>query len=327
MKLPIQIEEQKDLDLQIVNSMDFADIWVEKYRPSTLNDVVLSEEIKSYFNNVKQTGNLPNLLLVGSPGVGKTTLAKVIINDVLKAQYLYINASDENGIDTIRTKVINFAQTQSIFGTIKVIVLDECDGLSLDAQKALRNSMEEYHDIARFILTANYQHKIIPALQSRCHSFVFTLPKPEFVKRVLSIVKKESIEIDQAVLSDIISKSYPDLRKCINSLQKFVITGKQTNTIKSAENVIDGCISFVRNNELYKARKYIIENESSFSNDYDTLFKVLFDYLYNNKLKISEQKNRDCMVTVSEYFYRNNIVIDKEINFYTCLIELNRQIL
>ena len=128
--------------------MDITDIWVEKYRPTKLEDVVLSDDARGYFNNVKQTGNLPNLLLVGSPGVGKTTLAKVIISDILNAQYLYINASDENGIDTIRTKVLNFAQTQSIFGTIKVIILDECDGLSLDAQKALRNSMEEYHDIA-----------------------------------------------------------------------------------------------------------------------------------------------------------------------------------
>ena len=104
--------------------MNFTDIWVEKYRPSTLDDIVLSKDARDYFNNVKQSGNLPNLLLVGSPGVGKTTLAKIIINDILQSQYLYINASDENGIDTIRTKVINFAQTQSIFGTIKVIVLD-----------------------------------------------------------------------------------------------------------------------------------------------------------------------------------------------------------
>ena len=159
--------------------MDITDIWVERYRPTTLDDIVLSDDKRAYFDRVKETSNLPNLLLVGSPGVGKTTLAKVIVSDILEAQYLYINASDENGIDTIRTKVLNFAQTQSIFGTTKIIVLDECDGLSLDAQKALRNSMEEYHDIARFVLTANYQHKIIPALQSRCHVFLFNPPKEE----------------------------------------------------------------------------------------------------------------------------------------------------
>jgi len=307
--------------------MEITDIWVEKYRPTKLDDVVLSKDTRGYFDNIKQTGNLPNLLLVGSPGVGKTTLAKVIIGDILNSQYLYINASDENGIDTIRTKVLNFAQTQSIFGTTKVIILDECDGLSLDAQKALRNSIEEYHDIARFVLTANYQHKIIPALQSRCHVFQLTPPKQEYVKRVLQIVEKEELNIEQSYLSELISKSYPDLRKCINSIQKYNISGNQINVVNAAENVIDSCLSFVKSNNIYKARKHVIENESAFSNDYDTLFKVLFDKLYTNKLELSEQKNRDCMVTVSEYFYRNNIVIDKEINFFTCLIELARQIL
>ena len=306
--------------------MDITDIWVERYRPTTLDDIVLSDDKRAYFNRVKETSNLPNLLLVGSPGVGKTTLAKVIVSDILEAQYLYINASDENGIDTIRTKVLNFAQTQSIFGTTKIIVLDECDGLSLDAQKALRNSMEEYHDIARFVLTANYQHKIIPALQSRCHVFLFNPPKEEYIKRVLHVISQEKVDIDKTNLTEIINKSYPDLRKCINTIQKYNITGKQSSNITSAENVVDKCLSLVKSNDMYKVRKHVIESESAFGNDYDTLFKVLFDALYSNKLKLSDQKNRDCMITVSEYFYRNNIVIDKEINFYTCLIELARQV-
>lgn len=307
--------------------MEISDIWVEKYRPSTLDDIVLTQDAREYFETVQQSGHLPNLLLVGSPGVGKTTLAKIIINDLLKTQYLYINASDENGIDTIRTKVLNFAQTQSLFGTIKVIVLDECDGLSLDAQKALRNSIEEYHDIARFVLTANYQHKIIPALQSRCHTFVLTPPKEEYVKRVLHVINEEKVSIEQSNLSELINRSYPDLRRCINSIQKYVISGKNSNVVNGADNVITKSLELLKKKELYKVRKFIIENESAFSNDYDTLFKVLFDKLYSNELEISEQKNRDCMITVSEYFYRNNIVIDKEINFFTCLIELSRQIL
>jgi len=306
--------------------MNFTDIWVEKYRPSTLDDIVLSKDARDYFNNVKQSGNLPNLLLVGSPGVGKTTLAKIIINDILQSQYLYINASDENGIDTIRTKVINFAQTQSIFGTIKVIVLDECDGLSLDAQKALRNSMEEYHDIARFVLTANYQHKIIPALQSRCHTFVFTPPKEEYIKRVLHIINEEKVDIDHNHLSELINKSYPDLRKCINNIQKYNITGKKGSVLSNAESIVVECLALLQKKDMYKARKHIIENETLFSNDYDMLFKTLFEQLYNNKLSLSADKNRDCMITVSEYFYRNNIVIDKEINFFTCLIEISRHI-
>jgi len=272
--------------------MNFTDIWVEKYRPSTLDDIVLSKDARDYFNNVKQSGNLPNLLLVGSPGVGKTTLAKIIINDILQSQYLYINASDENGIDTIRTKVINFAQTQSIFGTIKVIVLDECDGLSLDAQKDLRNSMEEYHDIARFVLTANYQHKIIPALQSRCHTFVFTPPKEEYIKRVLHIINEEKVDIEHNHLSELINKSYPDLRKCINNIQKYNITGKKGSVLSNAESIVVECLALLQKKDMYKARKHIIENETLFSNDYDMLFKTLFEQLYNNKLSLSADKNR-----------------------------------
>jgi DNA polymerase III delta prime subunit len=306
--------------------MELTDIWVERYRPQTLEDIILPDDAREYFEKVQSSGHLPNLLLVGSPGVGKTTLAKIIVNDLLKAQYLYINASDESGIDTIRTKVLHFAQTQSIFGTAKVIVLDECDGLTLDAQKALRNSIEEYHDIARFVLTANYQHKIIPALQSRCHTFNFKPPKEEFVKRVVSVVKKENVEIDQSSLLKIINRSFPDLRKAINSVQKYFISGNKAEITNSADNIVAKALSHIKKGEMYKARKFVIENETAFGNDYDTLFKVLFDHIYNNTLELSDTKNRDCMITVSEYFYRNNIVIDKEINFYTCLIELSRHI-
>ena len=161
--------------------MTISDIWCEKYRPSTLNEIVLDKNTKTYFNKVQEENNIPNVLFVGKPGIGKTSLAKIIVNSILKCQYLYINASDENGIDTIRTKVLNFAQTQSLFGNIKVIILDECDGLSIDAQKALRNSIEEYHDLTRFILTANYKHKIIPALQSRCQVFDINYDKNDYI--------------------------------------------------------------------------------------------------------------------------------------------------
>ena len=179
--------------------MNISDIWCEKYRPSTLDEIVLDKSTRNYFTKVREEESIPNVLFVGRPGIGKTTLAKVIVNDLLKCQYLYINASDENGIDTIRTKVLNFAQTKSLFGNIKIIILDECDGLSLDAQKALRNSIEEYHDLTRFVLTANYKHKIIPALQSRCQVFDINYDKTEYMSKLISIVKAENVKINKSI--------------------------------------------------------------------------------------------------------------------------------
>jgi len=203
--------------------MTISDIWCEKYRPSTLDEIVLDKSTKNYFIKVQSEQNIPNVLFVGKPGIGKSSLAKIIVKDILKCQYLYINASDENGIDTIRTKVLNFAQTKSLFGQIKVIVLDECDGLSIDAQKALRNSIEEYHDLTRFILTANYKHKIIPALQSRCQIFDLTFQRNDYIIKLISIAKAEDVKISKKDFNSITKNCYPDFRKGINTLQKYFL--------------------------------------------------------------------------------------------------------
>ena len=162
-------------------------IWTEKYRPKTLNEMVLSPDNRNYFSSLK--GEVPNLLFIGTPGIGKTTIAKVIVQDILKCQYLYINASDENGIDTIRNKVNNFSQTKSFDGNIKIVILDECDGITIDGQRALRNTMEEYSAYTRFILTANYKHKIIPPIQSRAQCFDLNPVISDVVTRIGYILK------------------------------------------------------------------------------------------------------------------------------------------
>jgi len=301
--------------------MTISDIWCEKYRPSTLDEIVLDKSTKNYFNKVQEDNNIPNVLFVGKPGIGKTSLAKIIVKDILKCQYLYINASDENGIDTIRTKVLNFAQTKSLFGQIKVIVLDECDGLSIDAQKALRNSIEEYHDLTRFILTANYKHKIIPALQSRCQIFDITYDKNEYLTKLISIVKAEEIKINKENFTNIVNSCYPDFRKGINALQKYYLSDGENTTSNITTEFLGGLIDLLSQRKYFLIRKAIIENEASFNSDYDELFRRLFNYMYANPM--DEEKKRDCLITISKYFYQNSQCIDQEINFYSCILDLH----
>lgn len=301
--------------------MEISDIWVEKYRPSSLDEIILNTNTRNYFNTIKEQNNIPNVLFVGRPGIGKTSLAKIVVNDLLKCQYLYINASDENGIDTIRTKVLNFAQTKSLFGDIKVIILDECDGLSIDAQKALRNSIEEYHDLTRFILTANYKHKIIPALQSRCQIIDITYEKNDYIAKLISIVKEENLKINKEEFTSIVNSCFPDFRKGINNIQKHHLAGgKQQTDFNSDDFFKEIFVNLFPKKQFMNIRKHIIDNEASFNNDYDMLFKNLFDFLYS--FSMSEDKKRDCLITVSRYFYQNSQCIDPEINFYSCILDL-----
>ena len=204
----------------------FDNLFTEKYRPKTLTDLVLSNSNRKYFDSI--TDEIPNLLFVGTPGIGKTTLARILVNDILECQYLYINASDENGIDTIRSKVVGFAQTKSLDGKVKVVILDEADGITIDGQRALRNTMEEYSSGTRFILTANYKHKIIPAIQSRTQFFDLNPPFDIVLKLIVGIIKQEGIKITEdqkGNFVNVVKQNYPDIRKIINSVQKATVKG------------------------------------------------------------------------------------------------------
>jgi len=306
-------------------SVDFNSLWVEKYRPKQLEDFVCTQNNKSLLSSFQNKDEVPNLLFVGTPGIGKTSLAKIIVNDILGCQYLYINASDENGIDTIRTKVTNFAQTKSIDGKIKVIILDECDGLTIDAQRVLRNTMEEFAKITRFILTANYRYRVIPALQSRCQSFDLTPPLDLVVKRCAAVLKAEHIELpdDQKVkFIEFIKTTYPDLRKCINELQKYSSTGKlQLLDIKNDELLQQIFVELQKGNTL-TLRKTLIENEHLFNSDYVTLLRNLFNYI--DKEKIDTTVKKQALLEIAESIYRSSFVIDQEINCYVCLIKLSQ---
>ena len=309
---------------QASNMIDFKNIWVEKYRPQTLDDIILSERTREIVSGF--VDEIPNLLFVGTPGTGKTTLARIIVNDVLKCNYLYINASDESGIDTIRHKVTNFSQTKSFDGKVKVVILDECDGLTGQAQAALRNTMESFAKYTRFILTANYKHKIIPALQSRCQFLDIKPTLEDGVKRVYNILKQEGIEIDDAQKKkfvELVKANFPDLRKTINEIQKNCISGTLSiNSVSVDNTLLRAIFSAIEQKDTISLRKHLIENENTFYGDYDNLMRDYLNYLYDQP--VQDAKKKEMIAVIADHLYKSAFVLDKEINCFACWINLER---
>lgn len=305
------------------SKIDFNGIWCEKYRPAKLEDLILDDKSLRVVKQFK--GEIPNLLFVGSPGTGKTTLARILVNDVLGCNYLYINASDESGIDVIRHNITNFAQTKSFDGGIKVVILDEADGLTSQAQAALRNTMETYAKYCRFILTANYKHKIIPALQSRCQSLDLKPVIDQAVKRCYNILQQENINISDEQKKKfvmLVKRYFPDLRKTINELQKSVIDNELCiDSNGSDSELLQKIFEGVQKDSL-GLRKYLIENEDRFQGDYDTLLANFLDYLYNQN--IADMKKKEMIAIIADHLYKSAFVVDKEINAFACLVNLER---
>jgi DNA polymerase III delta prime subunit len=305
---------------------DFANLFVEKYRPHTLDDIVLSKDDRIFFETLKSKQEIPHLLFAGIQGSGKTSLAKIIVNEILDCQYLYINASDENGIDTIRGKISGFARTKSLDGKLKVVLLDEGDQISLDAQKALRNIIEEFASNTRFIITCNYLFKIIPALQSRTQIFNLIPPIEGVVKRIKEVLQTENITIPESEkpkLLEHIRKNLPDIRRILNDVQKFSITGtleiKNDNCTDFATSILN---SIVAKKDLCSLRKEIIENEKLFSNDYRNLLKQLFEAVFVSNL--SQETKTNCLMIIAKGMESDAFVVDKEINCFSTLISLSR---
>jgi len=298
------------------------DLLVEKYRPQTLDDLIIDDGVKNIIRNFGK--DIPNLLITGIQGTGKTSLARIIANDILKCDYLYINASDESGVDTIREKVIGFAQTKSFDGGLKIIILDESDGISKMAQGILRNVMESYSSTTRFILTGNYKHRIIPALQSRCQSLTLHTSLKDVTRRCLEILKKENIEIpndQKKPLVALIKSHYPDIRKCINELEKYSKSGiLSIETKKDTNQVMDLIYTNLQSGDTLKTRKFLIENEELFDSDHESLLKDLLNYFYD--LSIDDTMKKQAILIIAESLFKMMSVTDREICAIACLLQL-----
>ena len=304
--------------------IDFKNIWTERYRPLKLNDLILSDRTREIIQGYES--EIPNLLFVGTPGTGKTTLARIIVNDILKCDFLYINASDESGIDTIRHKVTNFSQTKSFDGKVKVVILDEADGLTAQSQAALRNTMESFAKYTRFILTANHKHKIIPALQSRCQSLDIKPTIEDAVKRCYNILKLEGIEVDdlqKKKFVELVKANFPDLRKTINEIQKNCINNVLCITNISVDTeLLDNIFSGIKNKDTIALRKYLIENEDRFYNDYDSLLRSFLNYIYT--ANVVDNKKKEMIAVIADHLWKAAFILDHEINFFACCIMLER---
>ena len=295
-------------------------LWVEKYRPSSLDNYIGNEHLKSKVKIYLESGDLPHLLFFGKAGTGKTTLAKLLVNNI-ECDYLYINASDENSVDTVRNKVRQFASTVG-FKDLKIIILDECDYITPNAQAALRNLMETFSKHCRFILTCNYVERIIDPIQSRCQSFQIIPPsKSEVAKHLHDILIEENVMDSIEDIKVLVDSSYPDIRRVINSAQRNVVNGQlKLDTSSIIQNdyklkLLKILETQNKKNAFKDIRQLLVDNKIT---DFADLFRLLYDEVDNyGKGNVAE-----CILIIARYELSDSQVVDKEINAMAMIIEL-----
>jgi DNA polymerase III delta prime subunit len=298
-------------------------LFTEKYRPKTIAECILPDRLKTPFQEYVNQNNIPNLLLSGGAGVGKTTVAKAMCEEI-GCDYMIINGSDENGVDVVRYKITNYASSMSLSGGRKVIIIDEADYLSPNAQAAFRNAIEEFASNCSFIFTCNYKNKLIDPLHSRCAVVDFTLKNNEktqmagqFFKRIQSILQSEKIEYDDKVIVELIKKHFPDFRRVINELQRYSQFGKIDGGILShiVEVSLGDIIKYIKDKDFGAIRKWVASNDI----DATTFFRKIYDNLYD---VLKPQSIPQAVIILADYQYKQAFVADTEINTVACLTEI-----
>ena len=302
-------------------------IWVEKYRPQKIDECILPESIKKTFSDFLNKGEIPNMLLAGPPGVGKTTVAKALCKE-LGVDYYVINGSDEGRfLDTVRTNAKNFASTVSLTSESKhkVIIIDEADNTTSDVQLLLRASIEEFSKNCRFIFTCNYKNKIIEPLHSRCIVVEFGVQSKhkqkiaiEFFNRLVYILEQERVDFDKKVLAEVINKHFPDWRRVLNECQRYAVGGRIDSGILAAfsDVAVDDLIKNLKTKNFPEVRKWVNNN---MDNDTSVLFRRIYDSLYDSLVPNTIPA---AVLVIAKYQYQMAFVADQEINMLACLTEI-----
>lgn len=299
-------------------------LWVEKFRPQKVSECILPSRIKDQFLNIIKQGDIPNLLLTGGAGVGKTTVAKALCQE-LQLDWIIINASAENGIDTVRNQIKSFASRTSIMGGKKVIILDEADSLTNQAQTALRNFIETYSKHCTFIFTCNFPNRIIDPIHSRCSKIVFDVKQSEraemmglFYIRVTNILKQEKIKFCMQSVGSLINKFYPDNRKILNELQQYSKGGCIDEGVlgSSSDDRVEDYIECLKKMNFKDARQWLVDNQDI---DTTTLFRRLYDTMYTS---LSGNSIPEVILVLSDYQQKDYYAYDKFLNLSAMTVEL-----